>query len=149
MADDTVSVLSADHYPYGIIENGVDYYNELTGLNDSESDISRYKNTLIMWGGDGAETVVVDTPCSSIDIVHPLLDFFAVEYVSRLYSGRDIFATKYVANQPSTCMPLVVLPNTGGKGTRLYLVGGVLLFASAAVLLCSSKKRRKEPHGSP
>lgn len=115
IADDTVIVLSADHYPYGMIENGVDYYNELTGLNDSESDISRYENTLIMWCGDGAETVVVDTPCSSIDIVPTLLNLFGMEYDSRLYSGRDIFATNYVANQPSTCMPLVILPNTGGN----------------------------------
>lgn len=114
IADDTVIVLSADHYPYGMIENGVDYYNELTGLNDSEKNISRYENTLIMWCGDGAETVVVDTPCSSIDIVPTLLNLFDIPYDSRIYSGRDIFATNYVVNQASTCMPLVVVPNTGG-----------------------------------
>lgn len=114
IADDTVIVLSSDHYPYGMIENGVDYYNELTGLNDSESKISRYENTLIMWCGDGAETVVVDTPCSSIDIVPTLLNLFDIPYDSRLYSGRDIFATNYVVNQASTCMPLVIVPNTGG-----------------------------------
>jgi len=115
IADDTVIVLSADHYPYGMIENGKDYYNELTGLNDSESDISRYENTLIMWCGDGAQTVVVDTPCSAIDIVPTLLNLFGIDYDSRLYSGRDIFATNYVENQASTCMPLVILPNTGGN----------------------------------
>ena len=114
IADDTVIVLSTDHYPYGMIENGVDYYNELTGLNDSESDISRYENTLILWCGDGAETVVVDIPCSSIDIVPTLLNLFGIDYDSRLYSGRDIFATNYTVEQASTCMPLVVLPNTGG-----------------------------------
>lgn len=114
IADDTVIVLSADHYPYGIIEDGVDYYKELSGRNDSESNISRYENTLILWCGDGAETVVVDTPCSSIDIVPTILNLFGIEYDSRLYSGRDIFATNYVADQASTCMPLVVLPNTGG-----------------------------------
>ncbi len=115
IADDTVIVLSADHYPYGMIENGKDYYNELTGLNDSESDISRYENTLILWCGDGAETVVVDTPCSAIDIAPTLLNLFGIDYDSRLYSGRDIFATNYVADQASTCMPLVILPNTGGN----------------------------------
>lgn len=114
IADETVIVLSADHYPYGMIENGTDYYNELTGLNDRESDISRYENTLIMWCGDGAETVVVDTPCSSIDIVPTILNLFGIDYDSRLYSGRDIFATNYVVNLASTCMPLVILPNTGG-----------------------------------
>ena len=114
IADDTVIVLSADHYPYGMIENGVDYYKELSGLNDSESDISRYQNTLILWCGDGAETVVVDTPCSSIDIVPTLLNLFGIDYDSRLYSGRDIFATNYTVDVASTCMPLVVLPNTGG-----------------------------------
>ena len=65
-------------------------------------------------GKDGPETIEVDTPCSSIDIVPTLLNLFGIEYDSRLYSGRDIFATNYVADQVSTCMPLVVVPNTGG-----------------------------------
>lgn len=113
IADDTVIVLTADHYPYAMAEGDVDYYNELTGLNDSEKDTSRYRNTLILWCGSMEEPVVVDTPCSSIDIVPTLCNLFGLEYDSRLYSGRDVFATNYEVDQASTCMPLVVFANTG------------------------------------
>lgn len=115
IADDTVIVLTADHYPYSMIDGGTDYYIELSGISDSESKTSRYRNTLILWSGDMEETVLVDTPCSSIDIVPTLLNLFGIEYDSRIYSGRDIFATNYVVEQASTCMPLVVLPNAGGN----------------------------------
>lgn len=115
IADDTVIVLTADHYPYSMIDGGTDYYVELSGIDDSEKKTSRYRNSLILWSGDMEETVVVNTPCSSIDIVPTLLNLFGIDYDSRLYSGRDIFATNYVVNQASTCMPLVVLPNAGGN----------------------------------
>lgn len=123
IAEDTVIVLSADHYPYAMAEGETDYYNELTGLNDSERDTSRYRNTLIMWCGDMEEPVVVDTPCSSIDIVPTLCNLFGLEYDSRLYSGRDIFATNYKADEYSTCMPLVIFANTGFGNSWITAAG--------------------------
>ena len=123
IADDTVIVLTADHYPYAMAEGDVDYYNELTGLNDSERVTSRYRNSLIMWCGSMEEPVVVDTPCSSIDIVPTLCNLFGLEYDSRLYSGRDIFATNYVVNEYSNCMPLVVFANTGYGNSWITAAG--------------------------
>ena len=111
IADDTVIVLTADHYPYGMVTNEMDYYTELSGVEDRESDSSRYRNTLILWCGSMEEPVVVDVPCSSIDIVPTLCNLFGLEYDSRLYSGRDILATNYNVEQVSTSMPLVVFPN--------------------------------------
>lgn len=108
IADDTVIALCADHYPYGLVESERDYYKELSGVDDKEGDTSRYKNTLILWSGSMKEPVEVDTPCSSIDIIPTLNNLFAIPYDSRLYSGRDIFATNYTANEVSTAMPLVV-----------------------------------------
>ncbi len=108
IADDTVIALCADHYPYGLVESERDYYRELSGVNDKEGDTSRYKNTLIMWCGSIEEPIVVDTPCSSIDIIPTLNNLFAIPYDSRLYSGRDIFATNFEADKVSTSMPLVV-----------------------------------------
>ena len=108
IADDTVIALCADHYPYGLVESDRDYYVELSGVNDKEGDTSRYKNTLILWCGDMKESGVIDTPCSSIDIIPTLNNLFAIPYDSRLYSGRDIFATNYTPHQVSTSMPLVV-----------------------------------------
>ena len=123
IADDTVIVLTADHYPYAMAEGDVDYYNELTGLNDSERDTSRYRNTLILWCGSMEEPVVVDTPCSSIDILPTLANLFGLEYDSRLYSGRDVFATNYEVDQASTCMPLVVFANTGYGNSWITAAG--------------------------
>ena len=123
IADETVIVLAADHYPYAMAEGDVDYYNELTGLNDSEKLTSRYRNTLIMWCGEMEEPVIVDTPCSSIDIVPTICNLFGLDYDSRLYSGRDIFATNYVANEYSNCMPLVIFANTGFGNSWITAAG--------------------------
>lgn len=123
IADDTLIVLTADHYPYQMATGDVDYYNELTGLNDSERDTSRFRNTLIMWSPSIEQPIQVDTPCSSIDIVPTLCNLFGLEYDSRLYSGRDIFATNYAADQASTCMPLVIFANTGFGNSWITAAG--------------------------
>ena len=115
IADDTVICLTADHYPYALVTDDVDYYQELSGIQDSELDISRYRNTLIMWCGSMETPVTVDTPCSAIDIVPTLSNLFGLEYDSRLLSGRDVFAQNYNASQASTCMPLVILPTNRGN----------------------------------
>ena len=115
IADDTVICLTADHYPYALVTDEVDYYQELSGLQDSELDISRYRNTLILWSGSMEQPVTVNTPCSSIDIVPTLSNLFGLEYDSRLLSGRDVFAENYNASQASTCMPLVILPTNRGN----------------------------------
>ena len=115
IADDTVICLTADHYPYALVTDSGDYYQELSGLQDSELDISRYRNTLILWSGSMEQPVTVDTPCSSIDIVPTLSNLFGLTYDSRLLSGRDVFAENYNASQASTCMPLVILPTNRGN----------------------------------
>lgn len=123
IADETVIVLTADHYPYAMAEGDVDYYNELTGMNDSERVTSRYRNSLIMWCGSMEEPVVVDTPCSSLDIVPTICNLFGLKYDSRLYSGRDVFATNYVVNEYSNCMPLVIFANTGYGNSWITAAG--------------------------
>ncbi len=115
IADDTVICLTADHYPYALVTNEVDYYQELSGKQDSELDISRYRNTLILWSGSMEQPVTVNTPCSSIDIIPTLSNLFGLTYDSRLLSGRDVFAENYNASQASTCMPLVILPTNRGN----------------------------------
>ena len=123
IADDTLIVLTADHYPYQMSAGDVDYYNELRGFTDTERDTSRYRNTLIMWSAAIEEPVQVDTPCSSIDIVPTLCNLFGLDYDSRLYSGRDVFATNYEADQASTCMPLVIFANTGFGNSWITAAG--------------------------
>lgn len=124
IADDTLIVMTGDHYPYLMVqEGGPDYYNELRGFEDSEADTSRYRNTLLMWSAAIEEPIEVDTPCSAIDIVPTICNLFGLEYDSRLYSGRDIFATNYVPDQYSNCMPLVVFANKGQGNSWITCAG--------------------------
>ena len=115
IADDTVICMTADHYPYALVADEVDYYQELSGKQDSELDISRYKNTWLLWSGSMESSVTVRTPCSAIDILPTVSNLFGLEFDSRLMSGHDVFAQNYNASQASTCMPLVILPTAGGN----------------------------------
>ena len=114
IADDTVICMTADHYPYALVTDEVDYYQELSGKQDSELDISRYNNTWLLWSGSMESSVTVRTPCSAIDILPTVSNLFGLEFDSRLMSGHDVFAQNYNASQASTCMPLVILPTNRG-----------------------------------
>ena len=124
IAGDTLIVMGADHYPYAMLTDDADYYNELRGFEDTEKVTSRYRNTLLMWSGCIEEPVVVDAPCYSCDIVPTLCNLFGLEYDSRLYTGRDVFAANYAADQYSNCMPLVVFANNKGQGNSWITAAG-------------------------
>ena len=124
IADDTLIVMAADHYPYLMVTAEEDFYNELRGFEDTENVTSRYRNTLLMWSGCIEEPIIVDTPCSTIDIVPTLCNLFGLDYDSRLYSGRDIFAANYAADKYSNCMPLVVFANNKGQGNSWITAAG-------------------------
>ena len=112
--DDTVICMSADHYPYALVEEDRDYYQELSGIQDTEQDTSRYRNTLILWCGSMEQAVKISIPCSAVDIVPTLSNLFGLSYDSRLLSGRDILAP-YTPSAVSSDMPLVILPTTAGN----------------------------------
>lgn len=108
IADDTVVVISADHYPYGLDAGSAwghqkNYVSELFGIADGYDCITRDHNALIIWSGclEG-KNITVDTPTYSLDILPTLSNLFDVEYDSRLFVGRDVF---------SDTMPLVLWPN--------------------------------------
>ena len=97
IADDTVVVLTADHYPYCLEKsdawgNPQDYLSELYGYQVKNS-IQRDHNALIIWSGclEGKNIKVTD-PTFSLDIVPTLSNLFGVEYDSRMLSGRDVFS---------------------------------------------------------
>lgn len=113
IADDTVIVLTGDHYPYAMSEGEVDYYNELTGRNDNPKLTSRYQNTLILWSGCMEEPIVVETPGCAVDIVPTLSNLFGLEYDSRLLSGRDLLAPDVAVGQYGTDMHLAVFADSG------------------------------------
>lgn len=97
LADDTVIVLCADHFPYGLDDDGslgeLEYLSELYGYN-VETRLERDHNTLILWCGEleKEEPVVIDDPVCSLDILPTLSNLFGVEWDSRLLPGRDVFS---------------------------------------------------------
>ncbi len=92
--ENTVIVLSGDHYPYGLdsLSPAID---ELTQDGTQDDPFEIHHSTLILWSGDMAdeEPIVVDKLCSSIDILPTLLNLFGLDYDSRLLAGRDILST--------------------------------------------------------
>ena len=86
--EDTVIVLSADHYPYGLTD---EEYSELYG-HPVDPVFEIYENGLILWSADLEEPVHVDKYCSSLDVMPTLANLFGLEYDSRLMAGRDILS---------------------------------------------------------
>lgn len=97
IADDTVIVISADHFPYGLDDDGalgeLPYLSELYGY-DVETYLQRDHNRLIIWSGclEKMDPIVVDSPVSSIDVLPTLNNLFGLEWDSRLLPGRDILS---------------------------------------------------------
>ncbi len=85
--ENTVICLSADHYPYDM---DVANLEELAGKPLANS-LAMYENSLILWNSE-METVVVEKPAYSLDVLPTLLNLFGFEYDSRLYVGRDILS---------------------------------------------------------
>ena len=89
--DKTVIVLAADHYPYGLTDA---QWKKLIGHSIEYGGMGRYMSDLIIWNS-AMETITIDKPCSSQDVLPTLLNLFGFEYDSRLYSGCDILSDSY------------------------------------------------------
>lgn len=84
--ENTVIVMTSDHYPYGLNNK---QYNELT---DEKKDTAFgiYENAFICWAYGMEDPIIVDTPCCTVDILPTLLNLFGLEYDSRLLIGQDV-----------------------------------------------------------
>lgn len=87
IADNTVIVISTDHYPYGLTP---EEYNELAGCEITNS-LNKYRSSLIMYN-PSMERIEIDSVCCTLDIVPTLLNLFGFDYDSRLIMGRDILS---------------------------------------------------------
>lgn len=92
--ENTVIVLTADHYPNGLTDEEI---GELLG-HTPESNFEIYKNGCIIWKY-GMEPEVIEEPCSHLDLLPTLSNLFGLEFDSRLYMGRDVFSDA----QPLVC----------------------------------------------
>ena len=97
IADKTVIVLSADHYPYGLEKQ---YIDELAG-HEVETNFELYKSHLVIYK-EGMQPVEIDKPCASLDIIPTVSNLFGLDYDSRLLMGTDIL---------SDAPPLVIFSN--------------------------------------
>lgn len=89
--DNTVFAMTADHYPYALSDKGLSV---LYGLPKSgiRNNFNLYRNGFILWCSSMTEPVVVESPCSAIDILPTISNLFGLEYDSRLIMGSDILS---------------------------------------------------------
>ncbi len=89
--EDTVFVISSDHYPYALSEASLA---ELYGLPASgiTENFDLYRNKFIIWSASMDEPVVVDKYCSSMDIIPTVYNLFGIKYDSRLLMGIDVMS---------------------------------------------------------
>ena len=86
--EDTVIVISGDHYPYGLT---LDEINELSTYKRDDT-FEKYRMPLLIWSGSMKEPIKVEKIGSSLDILPTVLNLFGIEYDSRLLIGRDILS---------------------------------------------------------
>lgn len=120
IADETVIALTADHYPYALSDKA---YNELEPVDSEDKTMDRYRNSFLLWCGSMEEPIVIDDPCSSIDIIPTLSNLFGLEYDSRLFSGRDILSTNYDVSNPNSPQPFVIGADAGIGSSWVSLAG--------------------------
>lgn len=85
--ENTVFVLTADHYPNGLTEGQI---SELLG-HEVGTNFEIYKNGCIIYK-PGMTPEVIEEPCSHLDLLPTLSNLFGLDFDSRLYMGRDIFS---------------------------------------------------------
>jgi phosphoglycerol transferase MdoB-like AlkP superfamily enzyme len=87
--DDTVIVITPDHYPYGLKDNLAEV-SKITGV-DRTDPFEMYHSDLIIWNS-AMSTVKVDKYGSNPDVLPTLLNLFGIEYDSRMIVGQDLLS---------------------------------------------------------
>lgn len=90
--EDTVFVISADHYPYALSDASLA---ELYGLpvDNIRENFDLYRNKFFIWSASMESSVIVDKYCSSMDIIPTVYNLFGLEYDSRLLMGIDVMSS--------------------------------------------------------
>jgi len=88
--EDTVIVISADHYPYGLT---LEEINELSTY-ERDDTFEKFHMPLLIWSGSMDGPVKVENLGSSLDVLPTVLNLFGINYDSRLLVGTDILANQ-------------------------------------------------------
>ena len=86
--EDTVIVISGDHYPYGLT---LDEINELSTY-ERDDKFEKFRMPFLIWSGSMEKPIKIDKIGSSLDVLPTVLNLFGVEFDSRLLIGRDILS---------------------------------------------------------
>ena len=86
--EDTVIVISPDHYPYGLT---LEELNELSAF-ERDNQFEKHRTPFLVWSASMEEPVKVEKVGSSLDVLPTVLNLFGVEYDSRLLMGNDILS---------------------------------------------------------
>lgn len=88
--DNTVIVISPDHYPYGLS------LKELNKIDNNIKDqrFSINKNILIIYNNNLKEKININKYISNLDILPTTLNLFDINYNKDLLIGNDIFSTE-------------------------------------------------------
>ena len=86
--NDTIIMITGDHYPYGLKEN------ELQELADEEikNNINKFHMPFILYDAEQNEKIECEKYACSLDVLPTILNLFGIQYDSRLLMGRDIFS---------------------------------------------------------
>ena len=87
LLDDTLIVISPDHYPYGLSKSEL---NEIS-KKDRSDKFENHHTSLIMYNPKIKKTEI-NKFVSGIDIMPTIYNLFGLEYDSRLLMGRDVFS---------------------------------------------------------
>ncbi len=84
---DTIIVLLADHYPYGL---SLKEMNEISSYErDDLFEINH--NSLVIWNPN-LKTIKIDKVGMPIDVLPTIYNLFGIDYDSRLYAGNDLLS---------------------------------------------------------
>lgn len=86
--EDTVIVISGDHFPYGLTLGEI---NEISKYK-RDNTFEKYHMPFLIWSGSMKGPIKIEKLGSSLDILPTVLNLFGVEYDSRLLMGRDILS---------------------------------------------------------
>lgn len=88
--DDTVIVISPDHYPYGL-KNERKEMSDILGY-DRTDKFENYRTTFILYNSTITEPIEVTKYTTSIDIIPTVYNLFGLDFDSRLFMGRDMLS---------------------------------------------------------
>ena len=86
--EDTVIVISGDHYPYGLTLGEI---NELSTF-ERDDKFEKFRMPFLIWSGSMKGPIKVEKIGSSLDVLPTVLNLFGAEFDSRILMGRDILS---------------------------------------------------------